>query len=70
LLILAAEPKWLAAEKVQAAELKSLLQHAIHVPVLLVSVVARLVAACSASVAQAAEPKSLLAILVQETMAV
>lgn len=67
LLILAAEPKWLAADVVQAAERKSLLLHAIHVPVL--ETVARLVADCSESVAQAAVPKSLLAILVQETTA-
>jgi predicted nucleotidyltransferase len=34
LLILAAEPKWLAVQAAQAAVLKSLLQLAIHVPVL------------------------------------
>lgn len=66
LLILAAEPKWLAVAD-QAAEPKSLLLHAIHVPVpVLESVVAKLVAVCSESVDQAAELKSpVLVILVQ-----
>lgn len=57
----------------QAAEPKSLLLLAIHVlaALLLVSVLARPVAVCSASVDLAAAPKSPeLAILVQETMAV
>jgi hypothetical protein len=68
LLILAAEPKWLAVQAAQAAVLKSLLQLAIPVQVL---VLVRPVAVFSATnVLLAAEPKSPeLAILVQETTA-
>jgi hypothetical protein len=71
-LILAAEPKWLAVQAVQAAVLKSLLQLAIHVQVLVqVLVLVRPVAVFWAtSVLLAAEPKSPeLAILVQATTA-
>jgi hypothetical protein len=74
LLILAAAPKWLAADKAQAVVLRSLLQLAIHVPELalgsVAESVARLVVAFSESAAQAAEPRSLAAILVQATTAV
>jgi hypothetical protein len=68
LLILAAEPKWLAVQAAQAAVLKSLLQLAIMVQVL---VLVRPVAVFSAtSVLLAAVPKSpVLAILVQATTA-
>jgi hypothetical protein len=68
LLILAAEPKWLAVQAAQAAVLKSLLQLAITVQVL---VLVRPVAVFSAtSVLLAAVPKSpVLAILVQATTA-
>jgi hypothetical protein len=68
LLILAAEPKWLAVQAAQAAVLKSLLQLAIMVQVL---VLVRPVAVFSAtSVLRAAVPKSpVLAILVQATTA-
>jgi hypothetical protein len=68
LLIQAAEPKWLAVQAAQAAVLKSLLQLAILVQVL---VLVRPVAVFSATnVLLAAEPKSPeLAILVQETTA-
>ena len=68
LLILAAEPKWLAVAD-QVAVPKSLLLHATHVPVpVLESLEAKLVAVCSESVDQAAELKSPeLAILVQVT---
>jgi hypothetical protein len=68
LLILAAEPKWLAVQAAQAAVLKSLLQLAILVQVL---VLVRPVAVFSAtSVLLAAVPKSpVLAILVQATTA-
>jgi hypothetical protein len=72
LLIQAAEPKWLAVQAARAAVLKSLLQLAIHVPVLVqVLVLERPVAVFSATnVLLAAEPKSPeLAILVQETTA-
>jgi hypothetical protein len=67
-LILAAEPKWLAVQAAQAAVLKSLLQLAIMVQVL---VLVRPVAVFSAtSVLLAAVPKSpVLAILVQATTA-
>jgi hypothetical protein len=67
-LILAAEPKWLAVQAAQAAVLKSLLQLAIMVQVL---VLVRPVAVFSAtSVLLAAVPKSPeLAILVQATTA-
>jgi len=71
LLILAAALKSLLAVD-QAAEPKSLLQHAIHVPATLAleSVVERLVAVCSENVVLAAAPKSPeLAIHVQETTA-
>jgi hypothetical protein len=66
--ILAAEPKWLAVQAAQAAVLKSLLQLAITVQVL---VLVRPVAVFSAtSVLLAAVPKSPeLAILVQATTA-
>lgn len=65
LLILAAEPKSLAVVD-QAAEPKSLLLHAIHVPVPVLESVVELVAVCSESVDQAAELKSpVLVILVQ-----
>jgi hypothetical protein len=70
--ILAAEPKWLAVQAAQAAVPKSLLQLAIHVPVLVQALVlVRPVAVFSAtSVLLAAEPKSQeLAILVQATTA-
>lgn len=67
LLILAAEPKWLVADVAQAAEPKSLLLLAIHVPE---PVLVRLVAVFSESVDLAAEAKSLLAMLVQVTTAV
>jgi hypothetical protein len=68
LLILAAEPKWLAVQAARAAVLKSLLQLAITVQVL---VLVRPVAVFSAtSVLLAAVPKSpVLAILVQATTA-
>jgi hypothetical protein len=68
LLILAAEPKWLAVQAAQAAVLKSLLQLAITVQVL---VLVRPVAVFSAtSVLLAAVPKSpVLAILVPATTA-
>jgi hypothetical protein len=68
LLILAAEPKWLAVQAAQAAVLKSLLQLAIMVQVL---ALVRPVAVFSAtSVLLAAVPKSpVLAILVQATTA-
>jgi uncharacterized membrane protein YGL010W len=72
-LILAAEPKWLAADVAQAAEPKSLLLHAILVPVLVSavrSVLVRPVAVFSASVVLAAEAKSLLATHVLETTVV
>jgi hypothetical protein len=67
-LILAAEPKWLAVQAARAAVLKSLLQLAIMVQVL---VLVRPVAVFSAtSVLLAAVPKSPeLAILVQATTA-
>jgi hypothetical protein len=73
LLILAAEPKWLVADVAQAAEPKSLLLLAIHVPVpvsVQVSELARPVAVFSASVVLAAEAKSLLAMHVLVTTAV
>lgn len=71
LLTLAAEPKWLVADVAQAAEPKSLLLLAIHVPEpVLVSEPVRLVAVFSESVDLAAEAKSLLAMLVQVTTAV
>ena len=70
LLILAAEPKWLAVAD-QVAVPKSLLLLAIHVPEpVLVSELERPVAVFSASVDLAAEAKSLLAMLVQVTTAV
>ena len=73
LLILAAEPKWLAADADQAAALKSLLQLAIHVQVQVQALVlVRPVAVFSAtSMLLAAALKSPeLAILVPVTMAV
>jgi len=72
LLILAAAPKWQVADVAQAAVPKSLLQPLMLVPEpALVSVVAKPVAVCSASVLQAAVLKSPeLAIHVQGTTVV